>query len=111
MLHLRSAAAIRPARKNGILIMDARLTKAEAAFLLPFHTSRAEDARDALRLAAGRAFEGTLAQGLARVADAVLGWPARAEARAELNRLTDRELADIGLTRGDIPRVVAARGA
>jgi uncharacterized protein YjiS (DUF1127 family) len=45
-------------------------------------------------------------QGFARLADLVLGWPARRRLRAELTALTERELADIGLTRGDIGRVI-----
>lgn len=84
--------------------MDARLAKADAAFLLP---SAAADQREALRLAAGRAFESDLAHRLRRAADALFGWSARARVRHELMALTDRELADIGLTRGDIGRVVA----
>jgi uncharacterized protein YjiS (DUF1127 family) len=43
-----------------------------------------------------------------RLADAVFGWPARARLRAELASLSERELTDIGLTRGDLDRV--ARG-
>ncbi|WP_185961373.1 DUF1127 domain-containing protein [Telmatospirillum sp. J64-1] len=33
-------------------------------------------------------------------------WVARSKMQAELNGLTDAELADMGLTRGDIPAVV-----
>jgi len=33
-------------------------------------------------------------------------WLARRSARAELERLDDRMLADIGITRGDIPSIV-----
>ncbi len=38
----------------------------------------------------------------------VAAWNDARITRSELNRLTDRELTDIGLTRGDIERV--ARG-
>lgn len=84
--------------------MDARLTKSEAAYLLP--ATPMADQVEAIRLAAGRARDAALVQGLARIADRILGWPARARARAELAALTSRELADIGLTRGEIDRVV-----
>jgi uncharacterized protein YjiS (DUF1127 family) len=85
--------------------MNAHMTKAEAALLLPFPRNPAAEQRDALRDAAGRANETALLQGLARLADKILGWPARARLRAELASLSERELVDIGLTRGDIDRV------
>ncbi|MDO5369037.1 DUF1127 domain-containing protein [Paracoccus sp. (in: a-proteobacteria)] len=43
-----------------------------------------------------------------RIAATVRTWADVRETRNQLNALTDRELADIGLTRGDIERV--ARG-
>jgi uncharacterized protein YjiS (DUF1127 family) len=46
---------------------------------------------------------------LARAAQALSAWSRRRRAAAELKALTDRELADLGLTRGDIGNVV--RGA
>lgn len=85
--------------------MDAHMTKVEAALLLPFPRNPAAEQRDQLRDAAGRANETALFQGLARFADKVFGWPARARLRAELGSLSERELVDIGLTRGDIDRV------
>ncbi len=45
----------------------------------------------------------------ARIAETVRGWLVRMETRAELERLTDRELNDIGLTRADIDAVVNHR--
>lgn len=33
-------------------------------------------------------------------------WNTRRQTRRELNSMTDRELNDIGLTRGDIERIV-----
>ena len=45
----------------------------------------------------------------ARVTEAVRNWFLRMETRAELERLTDRELNDIGLTRADIDAVVNHR--
>ncbi|SDB65622.1 DUF1127 domain-containing protein [Belnapia rosea] len=88
--------------------MDARMTKAEAALLLPLPRNPAAEQMASLREAAGRANQAALVKGLARIADAILGWPARARLRAELASLSERELADIGLTRGDLSRV--ARG-
>lgn len=40
------------------------------------------------------------------IAQAVRKWRERSRARNELQRLTDLELADIGLSRGDIDAVV-----
>lgn len=42
----------------------------------------------------------------ASLLNALRGWRERRAAIAELNALSDRSLADIGLTRGDIPRAV-----
>jgi uncharacterized protein YjiS (DUF1127 family) len=42
----------------------------------------------------------------ASLLNAVRGWRERRLALRELSALSDRNLADIGLTRGDIPRVV-----
>ena len=47
------------------------------------------------------------AQGpFARIAAALRVWQHRRETRAELNRLTERELSDIGLCRADIETLV-----
>ncbi|MDB5374692.1 MAG: hypothetical protein JWP04_3334 [Belnapia sp.] len=89
--------------------MDARMTKAEAALLLPLPRNPAAEQMEALRDAAGRASRAALVQGLARFADKLLGWPARARLRAELASLSQRELVDIGLTRGDIDRVATGQ--
>ncbi len=59
--------------------------------------------------AAASAPRAAAAPGLLRAAiDAVLEWPQRRAVRAELAALTDRELADVGLSRGDLPRVFDA---
>jgi uncharacterized protein YjiS (DUF1127 family) len=86
--------------------MDARMTKVEAALLLPLPRNLVIEQIEAVRQAASRANQAVLMQGFARLADLVLGWPARRRLRAELTALTERELADIGLTRGDIGRVI-----
>lgn len=92
--------------------MDARLTQAESAYLIPGSASPARERAVAQRLAAGEAHQAGLMRGaahaLARLGDVLFGWIERARIRAELNSLTDRDLADIGLSRGEIGRVVAA---
>ncbi len=62
-------------------------------------------ARDAA-IAAGvkRAFV-ALGRTLAALGSAIVTWPERRATYESLRSLTDRELADIGLTRGDIARV------
>jgi uncharacterized protein YjiS (DUF1127 family) len=93
--------------------MNAYASKVEASLLLATPATPAADRVDAIRLAAAQARDVALARGargmLARAADAVLGFGERARLRDELGRLTDRDLADIGLTRADIPAVIAGR--
>jgi uncharacterized protein YjiS (DUF1127 family) len=88
--------------------MDARLTRAEAAYLLPLPTTPELERARALRLEAAEASQAALTRAagraLARLGDALFGWVRRARIRAELASLSDRELADIGLTRGEIDR-------
>lgn len=71
---------------------------------------------EAIRLAAVRARDEAIAQGVRRffhrvgdafvaVGQAVMAWPERHRTYENLRALSDRELADIGLTRGDIGRV------
>lgn len=71
---------------------------------------------EAIRLAALRARDAQLAAMLRRLAQgighafaaigqALVTWPERRRTYEELRALTDRELADIGMTRGDIARV------
>jgi uncharacterized protein YjiS (DUF1127 family) len=90
--------------------MDARLSQAESAYLLPLAPSAERERALAQRLAAGEAYQAGLLRGaaqlLGRLGDALFGWVGRARLRAELNALSDRDLADIGLSRGDIGRVV-----
>ncbi len=73
--------------------MNAQTTKAADAFLF----SEPHASRTGLMLSLARAFE------------AVSEWSRRRRAAAELNALTDRELADIGITRGDIGGIVRGR--
>ncbi len=86
--------------------MSARITKAEVAFLFPTLRNDAADRNEALRLAEARAHQAAVMATFHRLADRVLGWPARARARAELRAMGAHELADLGLTRGDIDAAV-----
>lgn len=61
-------------------------------------------AHDAWRAAQGR----HLVASLRAFAADVAGWPARRRATAELRAMSARELADIGLSRSDIPHVFDA---
>ncbi len=98
--------------------MDARITKAEAALLLPATTlpSRRMAEVEAIRLAAVAARDEAIAAGFRRAGRAVLNaaeallralvtFPARIDTYRALRQLSDRELRDIGMTRFDIPRV------
>lgn len=62
-------------------------------------------ARDAaVAQALKRSFTG-IGKALAAIGAALTSWPERRATYENLRALTDRELADIGLTRGDISRV------
>lgn len=91
--------------------MDARMTKAEAALLLPSPKTPVADRVEAIRLAAAAARDAAITSWLGRafhrILDRVLDWQHRQLAMRELYALSDRELADIGLTRGDLPRILA----
>lgn len=73
--------------------MNAQTTKAADAFL--FNEPHAS--RTGLMLSLAHAFR------------AVSEWSQRRRTVAELNALSDRELADIGITRGDIGAIVNRR--
>ena len=66
-------------------------------------------ATDAFFPEAGSASSTGLMLSLARAFQAFSGWSQRRQAAAELNALSDRELADIGITRGDIGHVLHKR--
>lgn len=91
--------------------MDPRLLRVEAAYLLPLPASPAAERARALRIAAAEAYQAGLARAgrafFTRLGEALFGWARRARIRAELEALSDRELADIGVTRGEIGRVLA----
>jgi uncharacterized protein YjiS (DUF1127 family) len=98
--------------------MDARITKAEAALLLPAAapTSRRMAEIEALRLAAIAARDEAIAnaarkalrsigRGVAALLRAVAAFHERLATFQALNALTDRELRDIGMNRYDVSRI------
>jgi uncharacterized protein YjiS (DUF1127 family) len=46
-----------------------------------------------------------IGDGLASAANGVKDWMSKQGTLAEMEKMSDRELADIGLSRGDLPRV------
>jgi len=66
-------------------------------------------ARKYFRLRGITVMNSRILKGLYRLGAAIHERRQRARTAAELSRLTDRQLADIGISRGDIPSV-AARG-
>jgi uncharacterized protein YjiS (DUF1127 family) len=77
--------------------MNARIDRAETVFLGPFNAASSER-RTALAFAGAEDWS-------ARLRQTLFGWVETLRTRAALGALNDRELADIGLTRGDIDRV------
>ena len=57
---------------------------------------------------ASRSLGRALADGLAFLMAGVRNWAGRQVTMAEMGSMSDRELADIGLNRGDLPRVFDA---
>jgi uncharacterized protein YjiS (DUF1127 family) len=96
--------------------MDARITKQDLDFLLSNTHSREIREIQAIHLAAIRARDEALAAFLRRafravgtaaaaIVETLATWPQRRRVYDDLRSLTDRELADIGLSRGEIARV------
>ena len=98
--------------------MNARIIEEQAALFPHAATTRMtrDNEIEAIRFAAIRARDEALAaglrklftaigQGLVSAARAARAWPERRRTYDSLRALTDRELADIGMTRGDISRV------
>lgn len=52
-----------------------------------------------------RSLLGAIGQAMAAIGSALASWPERRATYEKLRRLSDRELADIGIDRGDITRV------
>ncbi len=89
--------------------MDARLTQQELGFLLPANQPRGMQEAEALRLSAVSARDAAVGRFFKRALNrawsglkALATMPRRMAVYDELSALTDRELADIGMRRGDI---------
>lgn len=94
--------------------MSAPLAKSDFVFKLS--TSRSyigpdydpAPAQDQASQAAPRNLGRAIADGLAFVVAGVRDWASRQATLSEMDSMSDRELADIGLNRGDLPRVFDA---
>jgi len=86
--------------------MSAPIAKSQMAFELPklsyIDTSWEEPA---VNPAADTVRAGGIVAWIAARASDVRTWRAKSQSRAELAQLTDRELADVGLNRGDLDRM------
>jgi len=86
--------------------MSAPLTKSQMAFVLPklsYIDTRWEE--PAVQPAPEPARERGFASWIVAPFNALRTWRAKARTMAELNRMSDRELSDVGLNRGDFDRV------
>ncbi len=86
--------------------MSAPMTKSQMALVLPklsYIDTRWEEPEVQPRSEPVR--QHRFASWLARRVEAFHAWRARAQAMVELNSMTDRELLDVGLTRGDFTRI------
>ncbi|MBN8872086.1 MAG: DUF1127 domain-containing protein [Rhodospirillales bacterium] len=90
--------------------MSAPITKSQLGFELPkLSYVDASWEEPTLRAApAAPARHGGLGDWMANLLATFRGWRERQAALAELSAMTDRELMDIGLNRGDLPRVFSA---
>jgi len=99
--------------------MDPRPTQTDLAGMAPFSRPRDAVVAQEIRLEAARARDQAISRGLVgafaavgsalrAMASTMASIGARARAERELHGLSDRELADIGLTRGEIAAVLAA---
>jgi uncharacterized protein YjiS (DUF1127 family) len=86
--------------------MSAPIAKTELSFKLPeslsYHTTWDDADYEPVLPSRRQGLFARLARGVAR---SYAAWNARRVAVEELTGMTDRELADIGLSRADIPRV------
>lgn len=90
--------------------MDTHMTKAQADLLLSFPITHGTDRAEAWRLAAGRARDADWRAALVAPFRALAQAVQRRRMLSELGSLTDRQLADIGLTRAELGQVPGPRG-
>ena len=96
--------------------MHARQTQEQIGLFPSLPTIRGVTDAETIRLQAMQARDAAMAalllrgvtsigRALAAIGAALVTWPERRATYERLSRLSDRQLADIGLTRGDIARV------
>jgi uncharacterized protein YjiS (DUF1127 family) len=90
--------------------MNAPLNKSELKFVFPNSLSFTHDVEEGYRNAAEARldFNRALARRLGDVLAKVVAYFRRGEVMTELSSMSDRELADIGLSRGNLTRVFDA---
>ncbi len=92
--------------------MSAPLAKTDFVFKLATSQSYIADDYDPTPLRAAqpapRGLLRAIGDGVAFIAESVKAWAARQTTLSEMSMMSDRELADIGLGRGDVPRVFDA---
>jgi uncharacterized protein YjiS (DUF1127 family) len=92
--------------------MSAPLAKTDLVFKLATSQSYIDHSYDptphARTQAAERGLLRQIGDGLASLAQGIRTWAARQATLSEMGMMSDRELADIGLTRSDVPRVFDA---
>jgi uncharacterized protein YjiS (DUF1127 family) len=87
--------------------MNPRISQAHnPAPMMPVPANQRPMSEIELLRQANEARNAVVISGLQRMVSGFAGWMQRRRAEAELRALTDRELADIGLTRGDIAFVL-----
>lgn len=93
----------------GIKPMSAPLAKSDFVFKLATSQSYIGGDYDPTPIVeappAPRGIFRQIGDGLAFVVESVKGWATKQSTLAEMQTMSDRELSDIGLSRGDLPRV------
>ncbi|HEY8611286.1 MAG TPA: DUF1127 domain-containing protein [Roseomonas sp.] len=90
--------------------MNPRISQVQnPAPMMPFPANQQPMSHIEVLRQANEARNAVVASGLKRLVAGFAEWVQRRRAEAELHALTDRELADIGLTRGDIPFVLRGK--
>ena len=90
--------------------MNPRISQVQnPAPMMPYPANLRQLSEIELLRQANEARNAVIASGLQRMLAGFAGWMQRRRAEAELRSLTDRELADIGLTRSEIPFVLAGQ--
>jgi uncharacterized protein YjiS (DUF1127 family) len=92
--------------------MSAQFAKSDFVFKLATSQSYIDDRYDPTPLPAAqpapRGLLRLIGDGLAYAAESVKIWVAKQTTLSEMDTMSDRELADIGLIRGDLPHVFDA---